>query len=137
MKAEEIIHLAHLTRGACREGIINTLLESKTALSEQEIKSKLKDKFDRTSIYRTFKTLLENGILHQINIEKGLVKYAVNLPSQNTPSHVHFYCSDCQKVICIDQPIPSTTLVQSGFSIQAAELVIKGKCPECNKIACE
>lgn len=132
MKASEIIQSAHLSRSVCRERIINVLLESKSALSEQEIKAALKDQFDRTSVYRTFKTLIENGILHQIPIEKGLVKYAVNNEHKDLQHHAHFYCQDCGKVVCMDQPIPTTLLNLNGFSISTAELILKGTCPDCN-----
>lgn len=136
MKAHELINAAHLHRGACRESIIKTLLESKHALSESEIKDKMEGKFDRTSVYRTFKTLIESQVLHQIVIDKGLIKYAVNHQQHSMIQHAHFYCTECGKVVCVEPRIPISKEEQlpHSFTVKSAEIIYKGTCNQCNSL---
>lgn len=132
MKAQEIIHAHHLSSGACREQIIEVFIQHPHALSEQEVKEKLGDQFDRTSIYRTFKTLLENKVLHQIVVEKGLVKYVMNQTENLQTPHAHFYCNDCGKVVCIEQVLPELSIEKQDFKVVSTEMILKGHCADCN-----
>ncbi|NLF42620.1 MAG: hypothetical protein GX587_07990 [Bacteroidales bacterium] len=57
MKALEILNNHNLKRTSCREGIIEVVMEAKQALSENEIRERLIGNYDRTTFYRSFKTL--------------------------------------------------------------------------------
>ncbi|MFW6290648.1 MAG: hypothetical protein ACOC0R_06735 [Mariniphaga sp.] len=66
MEPDKILHQHNLKRTGCREGIIEVLAAAEHPLSESEIRESLNENFDRTTFYRSFKTLLENKILHKI-----------------------------------------------------------------------
>ena len=59
---EEILQEHDLKNTSCRKYVINRLLDSHTALSEDEIKETFPNLFDRVTLYRTLKTLEEKDI---------------------------------------------------------------------------
>lgn len=132
-KANEILKNHNLKRTSCREGIIALLLNSEKALSENDIKDQLGATYDRTTFYRSFKTLKDANILHQIVVGSSNVKYAINHNSyEHKNGHIHFYCDNCDTVMCIDQPIPKQDNLPGGFTCKETEVIIKGKCCTCN-----
>ncbi len=69
MKALDVLYSHNLKRTSCREGIIEVLMAANEALSEIEIREQLAGNYDRTTFYRSFKTLEENKILHRIVVD--------------------------------------------------------------------
>lgn len=133
MAAEQILKLHNLKNTGCRKHIINELLNSESALSENEIKNSLPDIFDRVTFYRSLKTLEENNIIHKIVLDNMSVKYALNRDSIIMKSHPHFHCIKCDKVLCIDAVIPQKTDLPDGFSIKSATVLLEGTCSGCEK----
>ena len=78
MKAVDILNHHNLKRTSCREGIIEVVMAAKQALSENEIRERLAGNYDRTTFYRSFKTLEEHKIIHKIVVDNQLVKYALD-----------------------------------------------------------
>ncbi len=66
MEASTIIKNSGLRLTSSRKKIINILIKSQTALSEVDLEKRLSSVCDRTTIYRTLNTLLENGIVHKL-----------------------------------------------------------------------
>lgn len=133
MKPLEILQRHNLKRTSCREGILQTILSSKTALSENEIRGRLIGNYDRTTFYRSFKTLEESKIIHKIVVDNQLVKYAIANTITHKDEHAHFYCTDCQTVKCLDTVKVSVPSLPDGFSATETEVVIKGTCDHCQK----
>lgn len=132
MKAQDILQLYQLKCTGCRAGIIEVLQKSDTALSESEIKKTLHTQFDRTTFYRSFKTLIEHNVLHAIVLHEETL-YMVNQKENNPKKdHYHFYCSQCHKVLCIE-PLKEEISLPKGFEIRKAEIMIKGTCEKCNE----
>ncbi|GAB1452678.1 hypothetical protein MASR2M47_27340 [Draconibacterium sp.] len=133
MKALDILHKHNLVRTNCRQSIIDAIVNSGFAISEEEIKRKIEGTYDRTTFYRSFKTLIENGIIHKIVVDNQLVKYALSENKPISQNHVHFYCNKCGIVECLpDAEIKSPDL-PLGYSQVEVELIIKGLCNQCNK----
>lgn len=122
----------NLRSTSCRQGILEILGKTNGALSENEIKSLLEAHYDRTTIYRSFKTLVENHLIHKIVVDNLVVKYALNLKPESTHDHVHFYCNECEKLVCIDSAERETIVLPSGFKADETEIIVKGKCENCN-----
>jgi len=101
MNSIEVLNSHNLKRTSCREGIIDVMLTAKEALSENEIRDKLLGNYDRTTFYRSFKTLEEHHILHRIVVDNLKVKYAVNPALTGAQAHAHFYCKECNTVLCL------------------------------------
>lgn len=130
-QSHEILKQNDLIRTSCREEIVNVIANSATPLSEEEIKASINSNFDRTTFYRTFKTLLSKSIIHKIVIDNTLVKYALTHYEDVKKKHAHFYCIACNKVFCIPQVQWEFSDFPDEFSVVETELLIKGYCSNC------
>lgn len=131
MKASEILNNHNLKRTSCREGIIDVVRTAKQALSENEIRQQLAGNYDRTTFYRSFKTLEEHKILHKIVVDNQLVKYALDNGITHKNKHAHFYCNECNTVKCMDNIPVQDYLLPAGYSGFETEVLIKGTCAKC------
>ena len=97
-------------------------------------------KHDRITLYRTIKTFIEKGLIHEIVMPGDIKKLALcndcNLehqhdhPHAHQHNHVHFHCEKCDEVICVDNEMPIVSL--KGFKIDSLEIQAHGTCPKCN-----
>jgi len=133
MKAVEILNNHNLKRTSCREGIIEVLMTAKQALSENEIRERMVGNYDRTTFYRSFKTLEEHKIIHKIIIDNQLVKYALDNTVTHKDEHAHFYCNECNAVQCMDNVPIQKYQLPDGYSDVETEVLIKGTCANCKK----
>lgn len=132
MKAQDILHKHNLVCTSCRQSIIDTIVNTGHAISEDEIKQRVEATYDRTTFYRSFKTLIENGIIHKIVVDNQLVKYALTENNEASKNHVHFYCNQCGIVECLPDAVIKSPLLPNGYRQVEAELIIKGFCNQCN-----
>jgi Fur family transcriptional regulator, ferric uptake regulator len=132
MKPLEILNSHKLKRTSCREGIIHVILTANNALSENEIRERLEGNYDRTTFYRSFKTLEEHKIIHKIVVDNQVVKYALDNRITQKPSHAHFYCTICETVKCLDTVPLGIPQLPGGFNASETEMIIKGSCNLCN-----
>ncbi|WP_320019160.1 transcriptional repressor [Labilibaculum manganireducens] len=131
MKAVDILNRYNLKRTSCREGIIDVITAANQALSENEIREQLVGNYDRTTFYRSFKTLEEHKIIHKIIVDNQLVKYALDNTVTQKDEHAHFYCNECNTVKCMnDVPVQKYQL-PDGYSDVETEVLIKGICSNC------
>ena len=137
MQAVDILTMRKLKRTGCREGIIEVVMHATEALSENEIRERLSGTFDRTTFYRSFKTLEANHILHKIVVDNQLVKYALDHSITQHAEHVHFFCNECHTVKCVESVPVQKVELPSGFTAEETEVIIKGTCPECKEADCE
>ncbi len=131
MEPEKVLHEHNLKRTGCREGIIAVITEAGQPLSENEIRNRLSGNFDRTTFYRSFKTLQENDILHRIAIGNQLVKYAIGSQDVNRQNHAHFHCTSCNEIRCL-KPVPiNTGNLPENYVVLETEVILKGLCAKC------
>lgn len=131
MKAVDILNTNKLKRTSCREGIIEIVMNAGQALSENEIRERLAGNYDRTTFYRSFKTLEEHHIIHKIVVDNQLVKYALDNSVTKKYEHAHFYCGKCNTVRCLDDVPVQNYQLPKGYSNKETEVIIKGTCPSC------
>ncbi|ASB48255.1 Fur family transcriptional regulator [Alkalitalea saponilacus] len=132
MNPSEILFSHNLKRTSCREGIIQVIGSNETALSEQEIRQQLEGNYDRTTYFRSFKTLEDSGIIHKIVVDNQTIKYALGAYNKENRKHAHFYCSKCQKVKCMTTVLTPEVPMPEGYRISETNLIIKGTCNNCN-----
>jgi Fur family ferric uptake transcriptional regulator len=131
MKAVEILNHHQLKRTSCREGIIDLLMTSSQALSENEIREQLAGNYDRTTFYRSFKTLEEHQIIHKLVIDNQMIKYALDNSITHKNEHVHFYCNICHTVRCMETVPTYKYQLPEGYISDETEVIIKGVCANC------
>lgn len=135
MNAREILKKHNLKRTACREEILKAVMKADQALSENEIKETFKGNYDRTTLYRSFKTLEDYNIIHRIVIENHLVKFALHVAVNHKDLHAHFFCNQCNTVKCMYSVPVQEYHLPDGFSNDDTEVIIKGTCADCKKTA--
>ncbi len=131
MKAVDILNSHNLKRTSCREGIMEVVMTADQALSENEIRERLSGNYDRTTFYRSFKTLEEKKIIHKIVIDNHLVKYAIDNSITHKDEHVHFYCNECHTLKCMDNIPVQKYQLPDGYSDVETEVLLKGICSTC------
>lgn len=118
---------------AMRILVLKEISHSKNAINFYELEQKF-DKVERSTLYRTLKVFEEAHLIHPISDGTGSVKYAVcknNCNCKPEELHVHFFCTQCEKTICLnDIPIPKVKLPQN-YLVDTATYLLKGICPEC------
>lgn len=133
MTVENILREHRLKITPCRRFILGGLLESRRALSEQEIKKSFPVEFDRVTFYRTLKTLEDAGAIHKIVLPDHAPRYAVSLGSLHGHDiHSHFRCSRCEEVFCLHGKVRLQMELPRGFVRHSVSLVIEGVCAACN-----
>jgi Fur family ferric uptake transcriptional regulator len=131
VKAVDILYDHNLKRTSCRKGILDVVMEAGEALSENEIRKRLSGNYDRTTFYRSFKTLVAHNIIHKIVIDNQLVKFALDNSVTHKQEHAHFYCSVCNTVKCLENIPVKQYQLPDGYSNDETEVIIKGLCPTC------
>ncbi len=134
MIPKDILHSHNLKRTSCREGILEVVMNADEALSENEIREKLAGNFDRSTFYRSFKTLEDSKIIHRIVVDNQLVKYALDNKITQKEEHAHFYCRECQTVKCIEGLHIKKYSLPDGSIVEEMEVLIKGTCANCKKL---
>lgn len=116
-----------------RKEVIDVFLNHECAITLSTIEQSI-GKHDRITLYRTIKTFIEKGILHEVlipNEEKKLALCQSSCSSEgHQHDHIHFKCESCEEVYCkeVDR-IPQLTL--AGFEIKNIEINASGICEKC------
>lgn len=131
MNPSELLHSYQLRRTSCREGILEVILSAGEALSENDIRERLGGHYDRTTFYRSFKTLVDCKLLHRIVPEDSIARYAVQPPTGDKQDHPHHYCTRCHAVHCLSDVALLRPEMPGEFTAEATEMLIKGRCGEC------
>ncbi|MBZ9751457.1 transcriptional repressor [Deinococcus sp. HMF7604] len=81
------------------------------------------------TVYRTLKLLTEQGRIHPVTLD-GETRYE---PSGKGHHH-HFSCTACGRVFTLHTcpvSLPRGTVYPGGFVIEAHEVTLYGRCPDC------
>jgi Fur family ferric uptake transcriptional regulator len=118
---------------AMRELVYDILNKQKKAVSLHELEQQFENA-DRSTIFRTLKTFLDNRLIHSVDDGSGSVKYALcddDCTCSLDDLHTHYLCNKCGQTFCFkDIPIPKPNLPE-GFDFQDAIFVVKGICSDC------
>ncbi len=132
----ELLRKHRLSVTESRTKILSLFLKSEAALAHHDIDAKLKEKFDRVTVYRTLQTFMDKGIIHTIPTSDNAVKYALCKDNceegHHHDDHVHFICSACGVTSCLEVNVPQVKLPR-GYTTGQTEVVISGTCRDCNK----
>ncbi len=136
----QLLHSRGIRPTPVRILVLRALQEQEFAVSLMALESELKT-VDRSSIFRTLNLFLEQHLVHQVEDGSGQTKFALceehcrcgaHHEKMLSDFHVHFYCEQCQRTLCLhDVAIPDVELPK-GFMLTSANFVLKGVCAECN-----
>ena len=122
---------------AVRDKIIAILEEKQQAFSHKDFQNMFSGKCDRVTIYRALDKLVEDGKIHKVTGQEGAVQYALcnscdshDDGTHHNHNHVHFSCTQCKKVTCIEHVVPTLELPKT-FTIQEVQCMVTGICNDC------
>ncbi len=113
--------------------ILKFLDESDVALSHSELQILLEGLCDRVTIYRVLDRLVEEDLIHKIVNIDGVIKYAKCHHCETVHhkhDHIHFSCTKCQEVSCLDD-VKLNFVLPNHYQIQDVNFMVSGICPKC------
>jgi len=120
--------------------ILEELFNANIHLTVQEIYNKVKSKkVGLATIYRTMNLFTTIGIVKEINVD-GISYYELKMYSKK-PLHIHFRCSQCNRIIDIDNSKIDIKYLKLNKEIEEdqkleifdANIMLIGKCSKCRK----
>ena len=115
--------------------VAESLHRQKRPMTLAELEAEL-ETVDRSNIFRSLTLFREHHFIHVIEDGCEGMRYELCLSThadQDEDMHVHFHCERCHRTFCLDQtPIPPVSLPE-GFSMETANYMIKGICPDCSR----
>lgn len=113
--------------------VLSVFSKHQNAIAISDIEADLGE-HDRITLYRTIKTFVSKGVIHEIVLPGDIKKLALcdlNCSSKSHKhEHMHFSCTSCQEVFCLDLPSNYQPTAE-GFRISSYEVVAKGICKNC------
>jgi Fur family ferric uptake transcriptional regulator len=115
--------------------VLEIIDKKDSAISQPELEKLLGEQIDRVTLYRSLGIFQEKGILHKIFDLNGTATYALCSTDCNElhhhDNHVHFICSKCNNIYCLDNiPFPSFQ-IPAGFQIESLSINAIGICSTC------
>lgn len=87
---------------------------------------------DRVTLYRVLDWLADVGLAHKAADARGVFRFSAAKPDVEHARHLHFRCTGCGGVFCLDAPPPPPPALPQGFHLAAMDLDIRGECPGCS-----
>ncbi|SFC23120.1 Fur family transcriptional regulator, ferric uptake regulator [Parapedobacter composti] len=118
--------------------VLHIISDKDTAISQPDLEKLLGNSVDRVTLYRVLATFEEKGILHKIFDLHGTATYALCSTAcdehHHHDEHVHFICSSCNSVYCLDDfKIPSINLPE-GYQLHSVGVNAVGLCAHCRAL---
>lgn len=135
MTALEILKLHEIKKTPARMAMIHVLQTGQYPMSENDMKDRMSNLYDRVTFYRNIQTLTNAGIIHKIVADNTTVRYALNScehKHNHIVEHAHFYCKTCHEVVCLNQIKIPTYNLPKGYKFADCDVIIKGTCEKCN-----
>ncbi len=117
-----------------REHIFSVILEKRDHPTADEVYARAKSEMPTISlatVYNCLETLVESGLVKQVNFEREPTRYCPNLTQ-----HAHFYCKESGEIVDIelsDELIAQLkAALPEGFQAQHINIAYDGKCNCCH-----
>jgi Fur family ferric uptake transcriptional regulator len=120
-----------------RTEIYTVFNQFKHALSHSDIEEKISKNYDRVTIYRTLNTFEEQGVIHKVLDDLGTFRFALcrteacSEHHQHQDQHIHFTCTFCKHLFCLENIELPPFKIPLGYKIQNLQLKADGICPDC------
>ncbi len=113
--------------------ILNSLKDSKSAVSHDILQKELGSEIDRATIYRILNSFCEDGIVHKVVSDDGKSYFAPCRGcsgKHHKHSHFHFRCLQCGTIECMPEEVDIK--MPEGYQPVNFNGIISGYCPECS-----
>lgn len=115
---------------------LGTLLAAHEALTHHEIERRVarSHDVDRVTLYRVLEWLVGQGLAHKIAGEDRVWRYSAAGHAQGpSATHAHFECSDCGRVVCLDDASMPAVSLPRGYRRHEVEVTVRGSCDDCQR----
>lgn len=116
-----------------RIAVYEMLKGTKSHPSAETIYNSIKDKYPTMSlatVYKTLKTLVEVGLIQELNVGEGNFRY-----DANAEPHPHIICLNCNRVDDINDVdlsfINENVKDYTDYKILSSKVYFYGICPDC------
>lgn len=115
-----------------KEAVLNVLLKTGKAMSQDAIEQEIDIEINRATIYRVLNRYCEDGVLHKVVAEDGKQYFAIgkdyaeNKPSKN---HFHFKCTKCETVECLPTEVKFS--IPENYQVENINCILTGICSRC------
>lgn len=122
-----------VTRGRVR--VLDVLQAARQPLCHGEIEALLggdgASALDRVTLYRILDSLVACGLALKATDTRGVFRFSAPSARREHTGHVHFRCTDCGAVFCLEAAPPPPPKLPRGFRLAAMELDVRGTCRAC------
>jgi Fe2+ or Zn2+ uptake regulation protein len=125
-----MLHDSKIRPSVHRLAVLDYVANSGTHPTADDIYAEISKDYpavSRTTVYNSLHTLVDGGILKELEIDNGSAHYDF---ARQSP-HSHFKCRNCGRIFDMALPAGIAEVVSPGFRVDAAELCFAGVCPEC------
>ncbi|TDQ82634.1 Fur family transcriptional regulator [Sphingobacterium yanglingense] len=116
--------------------VLEIISEKTSALSQPELEKIVGKDIDRVTLYRILGSFEEKGILHKVFDLNGTATYAICSTKcsahHHHDQHIHFICSVCNSVYCLDEVSVPKINIPKNFSLHSIAINAVGLCDQCN-----
>lgn len=113
--------------------ILDSLKNTKSAVSQETLQKELGESVDRATIYRVLNSFCDDGIVHKILSDDGKFYFAfcVNCSEKiHKHNHFHFRCLQCGKIECLPNEVE--VKLPKGYKSVNFNGFISGYCSTCS-----
>lgn len=123
-----------------RKQILRAIYENNAHITIDEIFNKVREKeVGLSTIYRNIDKLKRAGIITEIKIEDKVL-YEPRI-YRKKEFHIHFKCNHCGEIkdikddVILENILKINLMLQKNHNIEIKDvnIILSGKCPECNK----
>mgnify|MGYP001210654803 CR=1 FL=1 len=115
--------------------VLEVISDKKTAINQPELEKVFGSEIDRVTLYRILSSFEEKGILHKVFDLHGTATFAICSPKcsadHHHDQHVHFICSECNSVFCLDEISVPKINIPNNFSLNSIAINAVGICDSC------
>ena len=115
---------------------LGVLLTAREALTHHEVERRVGrgQDVDRVTLYRVLEWLVEQGLAHKVAGEDRVWRFsAAAHGGRHAGAHAHFECSECGRVICLEEARVPAVPLPAGFRRREIEVTVKGTCDACGR----
>ena len=131
---ENLLKAKNLSETDFRKEVLTIFSSHKNAVKLSQIENELKE-YNRVTLYRTIKTFIKKGLIHEISISGEESNYALCKDDgcdidNHQHQHIHFKCDKCEAISCVEVDVfPSVSV--PGYQINQLEIQASGVCTSC------
>ncbi|MGH7217565.1 MAG: Fur family transcriptional regulator [Nitrospiraceae bacterium] len=118
-----------------RKALLEVLERSPLPITAAEVHERLQKRrqvADLVTVYRNLAMLQELGLVNQVGLHEGQMRYEVRHGREH---HHHIQCRGCGKIVdlmlCPIKKLTALVESQTNFSVEGHALEFFGWCPQC------